>query len=210
MIQSTYRKAKVFFFVSLGLVAALGLTLLFERAAAETNTRQNDGTIESRGDIRRAFATVLAVLQSPRCQNCHIPGDAPFQGDLGKIHAMNVKRGEDGRGEPDLRCTYCHQSNNESMPHTPPGAVDWRLPPPSTPMVFINLSANELCSNLKNPSKNGGKMSAQLKDHVSKDRLVLWGWNPGPGRTKPPVSHKEFVDAFSKWVTAGMPCPENH
>jgi hypothetical protein len=149
------------------------------------------------------------MLQSPRCQNCHIPGDAPLQGDLGKVHAMDVKRGEDGRGKTDLRCTDCHQSKNGSLPHTPPGAVDWRLPSPSTPMVFIKLSANELCSNLKNPAKNGGKTPGQLIDHISKDRLVLWGWAPGPGRKKPPVSHKEFAAAFSKWVRAGMPCPKN-
>jgi len=34
-----------------------------------------------------AFATVKAVLQSSRCQNCHIPGDAPFQFDAGLVHA---------------------------------------------------------------------------------------------------------------------------
>ena len=30
-----------------------------------------------------AFATVQKVFQSPRCQNCHIPGDAPLQFDAG-------------------------------------------------------------------------------------------------------------------------------
>lgn len=28
-----------------------------------------------------AFATVQKVFQSPRCQNCHIPGDSPLQFD---------------------------------------------------------------------------------------------------------------------------------
>ncbi len=74
-------------------------------------------------------------------------------------------------------------------------------------MVFINLSAGELCSNVKDPSKNGGRTPGQLMEHISKDRLVLWGWDPGPDRTKPPVSHEEFVAGFSKWVAAGLPCP---
>ena len=26
-----------------------------------------------------AFGTIQTVLQHPRCQNCHIPGDAPLQ-----------------------------------------------------------------------------------------------------------------------------------
>lgn len=34
-----------------------------------------------------AFETVRAVLQHPRCQNCHIPGDAPLQFDEGRAHA---------------------------------------------------------------------------------------------------------------------------
>lgn len=31
----------------------------------------------------QAFGTVQKVFQSPRCQNCHIPGDAPLQFDAG-------------------------------------------------------------------------------------------------------------------------------
>jgi hypothetical protein len=31
----------------------------------------------------KAFGTVQKVFQSPRCQNCHIPGDSPLQFDAG-------------------------------------------------------------------------------------------------------------------------------
>jgi len=40
-----------------------------------------------------AFSTVQQVLQHPRCQNCHIPGDAPLQFDAGLPHTMAVARG---------------------------------------------------------------------------------------------------------------------
>jgi len=82
-----------------------------------------------------AFETVRAVLQHPRCQNCHIPGEAPLQFDEGRAHAQNVVRGPEGRGAPGLPCATCHFAANppESYGiHMPPGAPNWHLPPPET------------------------------------------------------------------------------
>ena len=50
-----------------------------------------------------AFETVRAVLQHPRCQNCHPAGDAPLQGDEGRVHAMMVMRGPTGHGMAGVR-----------------------------------------------------------------------------------------------------------
>ena len=78
-----------------------------------------------------AFATVQKVLQHPRCQNCHIPGDAPLQFDDGQPHAQGILRGPDGKGAPGLPCSSCHGTENppESYgPHAPPGAPGWALP----------------------------------------------------------------------------------
>ena len=44
-----------------------------------------------------AFKKVYAVLQSPRCMNCHPSGDIPLQGDDSRLHAMFPKRGADGK-----------------------------------------------------------------------------------------------------------------
>jgi hypothetical protein len=191
---------------------ALAVVLIFVFGSAAkggegTVSKEAAATVESKEGPAKAFEVIRMVLQSPRCQNCHIPGDVPLQGDEGKPHGMNVKRGEDGRGKTAMRCTNCHQNKNGTLAHTPPGAFDWHLPPPSNPLVFINMPAGELCSHLKDPAKNGGKTPEQLMEHISKDRLVLWGWDPGPDRTKPPVSHEKFVTDFSKWVAAGLPCP---
>src|SRR5438128_8514637 len=80
-----------------------------------------------------AFATVQKVLQHPRCQNCHIPGDAPLQFDAGLPHAMAVARGPDGHGARGLPCATCHGESNPPAsygPNAPPGAPHWGLPPP--------------------------------------------------------------------------------
>src|SRR6266498_3847082 len=76
-----------------------------------------------------AFETVRAVLQHPRCQNCHIPGDAPLQFDAGLVHGQNVLRGPDGTGASGLACSTCHSTVNPPSSygaHMPPGAPNWR------------------------------------------------------------------------------------
>lgn len=159
-----------------------------------------------------AFETVRQVLQHPRCQNCHIPGNAPLQYDQGLPHAMNVKRGADGNGTVGMKCSSCHQTSNlpaEYGLRAPPGAPNWHLPPENMKMVFIGLSSPELCRVLKDPKRNGGKTPAQLVHHVAEDALVLWGWQPGGNRAPVSVPHGEFVDAFKLWVAGGMPCPAN-
>jgi hypothetical protein len=157
-----------------------------------------------------AFATVQRVLQHPRCQNCHIPGDAPLQFDAGVPHQQNVLRGRDGQGAPGLACATCHASSNPPASYgasMPPGAPNWHLPPADQKMVFIGLSAGDLCRTVKDPKKNGGKDFAALDHHVAEDKLVLWGWSPGVGRDPVPVPHAEFVASWRSWVAAGAPCP---
>ena len=158
----------------------------------------------------QAFDTVQRVFQSPRCQNCHIPGDAPLQFDEGLTHAQFVQRGPDGKGAPGLACSTCHGSKNLPASygdHVPPGAPNWHLPPPDKKMVFINLPAHELCTRLKDTKQNSGKDLAALLEHVDHDQLVLWGWNPGQGRAPVSIAHADFVAAFKRWVDAGAPCP---
>ena len=161
-------------------------------------------------DAVQAFAVVQQVLQHPRCQNCHIPGDAPLQFDDGRVHGQNVLRGPDGKGAAGLACATCHATQNPPASygaHMPPGAPNWHLPPPEHKMVFIGLPAGELCRGLKDPAGNGGKDLDALLEHVREDKLVLWGWDPGVGRAPVDVPHDEFVAAFRRWAEAGGPCP---
>jgi len=161
-------------------------------------------------DALLAFATIQAVLQHPRCQNCHIPGDAPLQFDEGFPHTQNVQRGPAGLGAPGLPCSTCHADRNPPASygaHMPPGAPGWRLPPPQRKMVFIGLSPAELCATVRDPQRNGGRSLAALLEHLSHDKLVLWGWSPGVGREPVSVPHDALVAATKTWIAGGAPCP---
>jgi len=158
----------------------------------------------------QAFAVIDQVLQHPRCSNCHIPGDRPLQFDSQTPHAMNVMRGSDGNGSPVLHCSTCHgEANLPSSygPHAPPGALNWHLPPADRKMAWIGLPPAQLCAIIKDKKRNGGRDFNALIEHVSTDRLVLWGWNPGGDRAPVPVPHDEFVTEFKLWAAAGGPCP---
>jgi hypothetical protein len=181
--------------------ACVGWTAASSPSAAPASASKEDGIA--------AFETVRAVLQHPRCQNCHIPGDAPLQFDQGLAHAMNVRRGPDGNGSPGLTCATCHAQANPPAAwgeHMPPGAPNWKLPPPEHKMVFIGLSSGDLCRLIKDPAKNGGRNFDALLKHVADDELVGWGWHPGVGRAAVPISRDEFVAKFKIWAAAGAPC----
>ncbi|HEY6928844.1 MAG TPA: hypothetical protein VJA66_04130 [Thermoanaerobaculia bacterium] len=170
-------------------------------ASAQTGVSKEDGIA--------AFETVKTVLQHPRCQNCHIPGDAPLQFDQGLPHAMSVVRGPDGNGAPGLACGTCHGDANPPAAwgaHMPPGAPTWSLPTARHRMVFIGLSSGDLCRSLKDKSNNGGRDFEALIRHVSEDELVGWGWHPGVGRAPVPIPREEFVAKFKEWIAAGAPC----
>ncbi|MBA2544343.1 MAG: hypothetical protein H0V17_32170 [Deltaproteobacteria bacterium] len=158
-----------------------------------------------------AFETVRAVLQHPRCQNCHPAGDAPLQGDEGRVHQMNVLRGPEGRGMAGAECTTCHGPANPSSNYglkIPPGVSEgWHMPKPEEKLVFVGVAPRALCEQVKDPARNGGKDMAALRKHLDTP-LVLWGWSPGFGRAPVSTPYKTFIDAWELWAQAGTPCPE--
>jgi hypothetical protein len=189
--------------------AAIPAAAVLAAAAALLPTASPGAAPVSREEGLAAFETVRAVLQHPRCQNCHIPGDAPLQFDAGLPHAMAVVRGPDGKGVPGLPCATCHGVANRPPsygPHVPPGAPNWHLPPPERKMVFIGLPSGELCRRLKDEKQNGGKNLDALFHHMAEDELVRWGWSPGVGRAPVSVSHDELVAKLKQWIAAGAPC----
>jgi len=174
--------------------------------SASQSAKSSEDSERERQSIR-AFAAVATVLTSPRCLNCHIPGDAPLNGDEGKPHReLNIKRGPDGRGTPAMRCSNCHQDENSTTLHAPPGAPNWQLPSPSKRMAWQGLSTGELCRTLKDPTKNGDMSLAQLYRHLEEHPLVLWAWHPGRGLTLPPLTHEEFMARVKEWIDTGAVC----
>ena len=187
--------------VNLAIAVGLALTLL--------STQATDGAVQ-RDDARarEVFVSIVSVLKHPRCLNCHSTGDFPRQGDDGRIHIQNVRRGPDGRGKFGQKCTACHQEYNVAGLNLPPGAPNWHLPPASMPMIWEGRTPGQICRQIKDPKQNNGKTIAQIVEHVTSDKLVMWGWNPGDGRTPVPMPHDEFARRFQDWARFGAACPQ--
>ena len=150
------------------------------------------------------FDPVANVVMHPRCINCH-QANAPAQTDALKPHTQRVVRGPDGHGAPTMKCSACHQASN-SPDGKVPGAPHWHLAPGT--MNWHGLSKGQICEQLKDPERNGNRTTpAQVVGHMTDDPLVLWAWNPGGGRSIPPLSHADFVKALQAWADAGLPCP---
>jgi hypothetical protein len=180
-------------------------------AAAETSrVRAPAATTETdQAASRAAFLAAYPVFMHPRCVNCHPIGDAPLQGDDSHPHLQNVKRGPDGKGLYAAKCANCHQETNLPGENMPPGHPNWHLPPADMRMVFEGKTPGELARQLKDPRQNGGKTLAEIIHHVAEDSLVInSGWNPGEGRTKPPLSHAEFARKMREWADQGAALPE--
>jgi hypothetical protein len=186
-------------------VVALGLIVrpISSRAGDDAKVVQKDDA-----RARELFTSIVPVLKHPRCLNCHANGDFPRQGDDSHIHSQNVKRGIAGRGKYSQKCSACHQEENLAGLNMPPGAPGWHLPPTKTPMIWEGKTPGEICRQIKDPKQNNGKTIAQIIEHVTSDKLVLWGWNPGEGRTLPPMGHDDFAKRFQDWARLGAACPQ--
>src|SRR4029450_12145567 len=196
------------------LSAAAAITLQ-DSSAQMTGMRDNRAA-------RAAFAEAFKVFAHPRCLNCHPAGNSPLRGEDSQPHSgLRLRRGADGQGVSTLRCPNCHQAQNQQGLHMPPGAPNvltdgsldsttprWHLPPAKTPMIFQGRTPSQLCRQLQDPKQNGGLTASQLIHHVSNDPLVLSGWNPGEGRTTPPLSHDQFVASVKQWLGNGGACPK--
>lgn len=204
------------YFLPVKMMAVSVIILSVITGMASVSRDKNDGTrLDAQSEaIRRdsiesvkAFLQVYTVLMSPRCMNCHPSGDVPLQGDDNHLHVMLPQRGKDGKGVYAMKCMNCHQPTNVPGLHTPPGNPNWHLPPADMKMVFQGKTPHQLAKQLIDPQQNGHKTLEQLIEHANDD-LVLAGWNPGEGRTVPPMSHKEFSKAWVTWIKKGAYAPK--
>lgn len=155
------------------------------------------------------FVEAGKVIADPRCVNCHPAADRPLQGDDGHVHFPRAVRGEDGIGVPGAPCAACHGETNVRLLVAPqtsiPGHPRWQLAPPE--MAWEGKSLAEICAQLKDPGRNGGRTLAQLQEHMAKDDLVAWGWNPGPGRRPVAGTQQQFGALVQAWIETGAACP---
>jgi mono/diheme cytochrome c family protein len=195
---------KKLIFISITLFIAGSMVLSFK--ADDAKLVSKPVVIKDSVASVKAFKQVYTVLTSARCMNCHPSGNIPLQGDDNHLHTMSPQRGVDGKGVYAMKCSNCHQPTNTPGLHTPPGNPNWHLPPADMKMVFQGRTPRQLAKQLINPRQNGHKDLKKLIAHAD-DGLVLSGWNPGEGRTLPPMSHAAFKKAWITWLTTGAYAP---
>ena len=187
--------------LSVGAFAMLTATM----SGAQTQVSEAEGLA--------AWDKAFEVFSHPRCVNCHVPDDnkprwsGPSYATKGPYHGMGIVADDTRKRAAGLPCSACHTKQNLPFPGGAPGAPHWALAP--VEMVWWEKSSAEICEQIKDPERNGGRTVEEVADHVGNDELVAWGWSPGPGRQPAPHSAAETVAFLLEWQSAGAPCPSS-
>jgi hypothetical protein len=194
----------------LAAIAALLMSMLSAHAVSDdpldslASPESFAGISDSAARSAALFAELGKVLTHPRCVNCHPAGDRPRQGEQGRLHQPPVERGADGHGLPAMRCSICHQQANFD-PGLVPGHPEWHLAPRE--MAWEGKTLGEICEQIKDRDRNGGRSLEELIQHIGTDSLVGWAWAPGFGRQPAPGTQQQARELVEAWVKTGAACP---
>lgn len=184
---------------------ALGALLAVSALAADLQSPASFSGIADKTERSRAlFVEAGKVLEHPRCLNCHPVGDRPTQGGDMHPHSPLVVRGNDDKGAVGMRCTTCHQAANFE-PSGVPGHPLWHVAPAG--MAWQTRTLGQICEQIKDPNRNGGKTLAQIQEHMAHDSLVGWGWHPGGAREPAPGTQAQLGALIAAWIDSGAACP---
>ncbi|MGX9355759.1 hypothetical protein ACS3SW_11570 [Roseobacteraceae bacterium S113] len=174
-------------------LSALALTCLMTLPAAGEGTVEinppAEGTV-SRDAGLAAFGRIYEVTSHPRCSNCHVGADnipmwsGPSYGRT-RPHGMNINAGESRIGAEYLLCETCHAYNegaNDGPHMAPQVAMSWQLAPVEA--EWFGKSSDEICNQLRDPERNGGRDMMELASHLDHDLILHWAWNPGVGANR--------------------------
>jgi hypothetical protein len=195
----------------LAMIAALLMSPLSAHAVSDdpsdslASPESFAGISDSAARSAALFAELGKVLTHPRCVNCHPAGDRPHQGEQGRLHQPPVERGADGHGLPAMHCSICHQQVNFD-PGRVPGNPKWQLAPRE--MAWEGKTLAEICAQIKDRERNGGRSLEDLVHHIGSDTLVGWAWAPGIGRRPAPGTQQKAAALVEAWVAAGAACPK--
>jgi len=206
---------------SLAAAAAVGVLAASAAVAQIQDTRTSNprdlrplasfsGISDQAERSRALFNEIAKVVTHPRCMNCHPAGNHPLQGDDRHEHLPPVPRGDAGLGVAGLNCATCHTERNFTLVGAAtyksiPGHPRWQLAP--IEMAWEGKSVSQICQQLKDPARNGGRTLALLHEHFAKDDLVAWGWAPGEGREPAPGSQQQLGELAQAWIDNGAQCP---
>lgn len=193
------------------LAALLAVAAPSARAETVNGLRTPDEFESIGGEAERSaalFEEMMVVMEHPRCLNCHPVGDTPTQGMEMTPHEPPIVRGDADFGATGMRCTTCHGAENVSYASgdgSIPGHEPWFLAPAE--MGWVGKSAAEVCAQIKDEERNGGRSLAELHEHNAEDGLVGWGWEPGEGREPAPGTQEIFGQLAQAWIDTGAACP---
>jgi mono/diheme cytochrome c family protein len=172
----------------------------------------------SQADGLAAWNRIEAVITHPRCANCHvdeagIPLWTPAGETKTRPHGMNIHAGISRIGAESIACSTCHVTSalpNPPAPAPPHAGIDWQLAP--VEFLWVGKTGAEICAQLKDPERNGGRDVAGLIEHLRHDAslsgFIPRAWEPGEGRSTPPGTFEEHVKDVAEWGAAGQPCPK--
>ena len=198
---------------AVAMATSLSLVAGFVSAAGETVKIDPpaEGSI-SRAQGLEAWGRIYEVTSHPRCSNCYVGADnrpmwsGPSYGKA-RPHGMNINAGESRIGDEYVPCSTCHayREGLNDMPHAAPQvAMNWQLAPVEA--EWFGKSSAEICNQLRDPERNGGRDHLQLASHLDHDLILHWAWNPGGGREPAPYSLQEHVNDVLAWGVSGFPC----
>jgi len=199
--------------------AWMAAALLPLAGAAQTPSRSElrspsafENIADAQARSRALFSEAAKAIMNPRCMNCHPASDRPTQGNDMHAHSPPVIRGADGGGVPGNTCSACHMERNtgilagqQTSFRSIPGHPRWGLAP--IEMAWEGKSIGEICRQIKDPERNGGRDLELLHEHLAHDDLVAWGWNPGAGRDPVPGTQQRLGELIRAWIDSGAACP---
>ena len=192
-------------------VAALLMSMLTAYAVVQgqSDSLATPESFASIGDTAQRsvalFTELGKVLTHPRCVNCHPAGDRPRQGEMGRP-APAAGRARRGRSWPRRPCAARSATRRPtSSPAACRAIPEWHLAPRE--MAWEGKTLGEICVQIKDPERNGGRSLEDLIHHIGNDTLVGWAWAPGYGRQPAPGTQKEAGALVEAWVKTGAVCP---
>ncbi|MEL7179837.1 MAG: hypothetical protein AAFN63_08400 [Pseudomonadota bacterium] len=159
-----------------------------------------------------SWSRIYEVTSHPRCANCHVGADniprwsGPSYGEA-RPHGMNVNAGDSRIGIEYVQCSACHayREGVNDVPHAAPQvAMNWQLAPVEA--EWFGKSSTEICNQLRDPDRNGGRDFNEIASHLDHDLILHWAWSPGGTREPAPYSLQEHVNDILAWGVAGYPC----
>jgi hypothetical protein len=176
--------------IAVVIAAASSIAALTGIVAAKDETVKDalpPGSV-SRAEGLEAWKRIEAVVTHPRCANCHVDAKAiPIWTPAGetkpRVHGMNIHGGESRIGAEAIRCSTCHMTStqaNDPAPAPPRAGIDWQLAPVA--FIWFGKSRAEICAQLKDPKRNGGRDAVGLLVHLRHDAslsgFIPLGWEP--------------------------------